>query len=143
VAERPDLILYTGHGSLPEVDAVVTQAVKAGVKKILVNHPFYLVEAGIEDMVRWSKLGAYIEVNAVVFRPTKPDRVPMEIAGKILSSVPIDKIVLDSDYGQKGNGTPAEGLCKYIQRLIDELGVSEQQITMMLKRNPAKLLGLE
>ncbi|MBP2638660.1 MAG: hypothetical protein H6Q72_4567 [Firmicutes bacterium] len=143
VAERPELILYTGHGSLREVDAVISQAVEAGVQKILVNHPFYLVEASIEDMVRWSKLGAYIEINAVVFRPSKPDRVHMETAQKILENVSLDKIILDSDYGQKGNGSPADGLYQYIQRLIKELGVSEQQINVLLKQNPAKLLGLE
>ncbi|MDU4961739.1 MAG: DUF6282 family protein [Sporomusaceae bacterium] len=143
VAERPDLILYTGHGSLPEVDAVITQAVKAGVKNILVNHPFYLVDAGIDDMVRWSKLGAYIEINAVVFRPTKPDRVPIDIAEKILANISLDKIILDSDYGQKGNGSPAEGIYAFSQRLIHEAGASAQQISVMLKRNPARLLGLD
>jgi len=142
IAEKPDLILYTGHGSVREVDAVVSEAAAAGIQKILVNHPFYLVEASIEDMVRWSKLGAYIELNAVVFRPTKTDRVPIETAKLILENVPIERIVLDSDYGQRGNGSPAEGLCKYIQRLMEELGVSEQQINIMLKQNPGNLLGL-
>jgi hypothetical protein len=143
VAKHPDLILYTGHGSLHEVDAVVRKATELGVKKILVNHPFFLIGASIEDMVRWSNMGAYIELNAVVFRPTKKEPVPMETAQQILNNVSLDKIVLDSDYGQKGNGSPAEGLYKYIQRLREELGVSEQQINIMLKKNPAKLLGLE
>lgn len=142
IAAKPDLMLYTGHGSLREVGALVEVAAAAGVKKILVNHPFYLVEAGIEDMVRWSKLGAYIEVNAVVFRPTKANRVPMETAGQVFAKVPIEQIVLDSDYGQQGNGSPAEGLGKYIQRLQEELGVSDRQIEIALKQNPAKLLGL-
>lgn len=143
VAKHPDLILYTGHGSLQEVDEVVRKAAELGVKKILVNHPFFLVGASIEDMVRWSKLGAYIEINAVVFRLTKKDPVPMETARQILNRVSLDQIILDSDYGQRGNGSPAEGMYKYIQRLKEELGTTEQQINIMLKENPAKLLGLE
>lgn len=143
IAERPDLILYTGHGSLREIDALISRAVELGVKKILVNHPFYLIEASIDDMVRWSKLGAYIELNAVVFRPTKEDRVPMETAHKVLESVPLDRIILDSDYGQKGNGSPVEGLYQFIGRLKKDFGVTNQQIDTILKNNPAKLLGLE
>ena len=143
MSKLPDLILYTGHGSLQEVDEVVRKAAELGVKKILVNHPFFLVGASIEDMVRWSKLGAYIEINAVVFRLTKKDPVPMETARQILNRVSLDQIILDSDYGQRGNGSPAEGMYKYIQRLKEELGTTEQQINIMLKENPAKLLGLE
>ena len=142
VAQKPDLILATGHGSVREIDALIPEAVQAGVKKILVNHPFYLIGAGIEDIARWAKLGAYIELNACVFPPSKFGVTPFEIADQVLANVPAEQIVIDSDYGQNGNGSPVEGLFTFIKVLMNDLKVSEGQINMMAKETPAKLLGL-
>lgn len=142
IATKPDLILATGHGSVREIDALVPEAVKAGVKKIFINHPFYLIGASIEEIVRWAKMGAYIELNACVFPPSKFGSVPFETAAKILENVPLEQIVIDSDYGQNGNGSPVDGLYKFIEILMKDLKVTEQQINLMTKETPAKLLGL-
>lgn len=142
VAQKPDLILGTGHGSVREIDVLIPEAVKAGVKKILVNHPFYLIGADMDTIARWAKMGAYIELNACVFPPSKFGVTPIKIAEELLANVPAEQIVLDSDYGQYGNGSPVEGLYKFIQVLMKDLKVSEEQINLMAKETPAKLLGL-
>lgn len=142
VAKRPDLVLATGHGSVPEIDALINKAAASGVDKIMVNHPFYLIGASIENIAAWARLGAYIELNACVFPPSKFGVVPFETAMKVLENVPIEQILLDSDFGQKGNGSPIGGLCTFIEILMKDCKVSEQQINTMLKDNPAKLLGL-
>lgn len=64
LAAHPDVILATGHGSRDEIDALIHAAVERGVQRILVNHPHYMIGASLEDMVAWSRLGAYIELNA-------------------------------------------------------------------------------
>lgn len=69
LAAHPDVILATGHGSRDEIDALIHAAVERGVQRILVNHPHYMIGASLEDMVAWSRLGAYIELNAVAFVP--------------------------------------------------------------------------
>ena len=142
IAQYPDVILYTGHGCLQEIDALVVAAVKAGIKKILVNHPFYIIDADINDMIKWSKLGAFIEVNAVVFRPTKKDRVEYTVAAEIFEKIDSGKIVLDSDYGQRNNGSPAEGLMKFTEILINEYNVPIEKIEQALKTNPSYLLSI-
>jgi len=142
IATKPDLILGTGHGSAREIEVLIPEAVKAGVKKILVNHPFFLIGASIEQIARWAKMGAYIELNACVFPPSNFGSVPFDTAAKILENVPIEQIVVDSDYGQSGNGSPVEGLYKFIEILMKDLKVTEQQINMMTKETPAKLLGI-
>ena len=43
LSQKPDLILATGHGTVREIDVLIAEAVKAGVKKIFVNHPFFLI----------------------------------------------------------------------------------------------------
>jgi hypothetical protein len=142
VATKPDLILATGHGSVREIDTLIPEAVKAGVKKIFVNHPFFLIGASIEEIVRWARMGAYIELNACVFPPSNFGSVPFATAAKILENVPLEQIVIDSDYGQNGNGSPVDGLYKFIEILMKDLKVTEQQINLMTKETPAKLLGI-
>ena len=140
---KTDLILATGHGSATELDAFIPAAIKAGVKKVFVNHPFFLIGASVEQIAKWAKLGAYIEINACVFPPSKFGSVSWKTLNQIFENVPVDNLVLDSDYGQKGNGSPVEGLYAFIQILMKDLKITEEQINTMLKKTPAKLLGLE
>lgn len=140
MAAKPELILATGHGSAREIDALISEAAKEGVRKIFVNHPHFLIGATMEQVEKWAKLGAYIEINAGVFPPFLD--VPLDVITKIMEIVPPEQIVIDSDLGQKKNGSPVEGLYKFIQVLMKDLKVTEQQINLMTKETPAKLLGL-
>ena len=47
-----------------------------------------------------------------------------------------------SDFGQAGNPTHADGLLAFIRALRDA-GLTESEIDLMARRNPARLLGLE
>lgn len=138
MATKPDLILSTGHGSPEEIDALINEGVRVGVKKILVNHPFLTVNASIEQITSWSKLGAYIELNSSAF----PKFVPLDVAAEILENVAIEQLVVDTDSGQKGGGSPVDSLYRFIRLLMNDLKVPEQQINMMTKETPSKLLGI-
>lgn len=140
---KTDMILGTGHGCLAEVDALVQAARKIGVKKVLVNHPLYMIGASITDIKRWAALGAYIELNATVFVPeSKFGVVSIDKAVEVIQEVGLEQIVIDSDYGQKNNGCPVEGTKRFIELLVDQHGVKEEAIVKMVKDNPAQLLGL-
>lgn len=144
LAAHPDVILATGHGSRDEVDALIRAAVERGVKRILVNHPHYMIGASLEDMVAWSRLGAYIELNAVAFVPdSKFHSNEIEEARNIVAAVGPDKIVLDSDYGQNGNGSPVQGLLRFISMLQEACVLTDEQMEVMTYHNPAWLLGLK
>ena len=60
----------------------------------------------------------------------------------MLKAVPLENLILDSDMGQKGNGSPVEGMFRFICKLMDEYGLSEEDIDLIAKNNPAKLLGV-
>lgn len=143
-AQKEDLIMGTGHGSLGEVDAAICRGAELGIKKILVNHPFYMIGADMEHMKKWAKLGAYIELNATVFVPeSKFCSTPMETAREILREIPTERLVVDSDYGQLGNGSVSGGLMRFMEMLHEECGATEEQLIQMTRTNPARLLGLE
>ncbi len=138
MAARPELVLYTGHGSAEEVDALVRRAREIGVENILVNHPFMTVGASVEQMVEWSRLGAFIEINASAF----PKFIPVEVLGPILSEVPMEKLVIDTDSGQKGGGSPVDVLRRLIGILQDTYHVDGAKLSVMMRDNPRALIGL-
>jgi predicted metal-dependent TIM-barrel fold hydrolase len=113
------------------------------VKKILVNHPLYMIGASFPDIKKWAAMGAYIELNATVFVPeSKFGVVPIEDAARVIEEVGAGQVVIDSDYGQKNNGCPVEGTKRFIELLVNQYAVAEADIVTMVKTNPEKLLGL-
>lgn len=144
LADKPEVILGTGHGSREEIDALIHKAAQLGVKRILVNHPHYMIGATLEDMAEWSRLGAFMELNATVFVPSsKFCTNDIAHTKEIIDAVGLDKIVVDSDYGQKNNGSPVEGLNRFIEMLADTCRLSEGDLEQICYHNPAWLLGLE
>lgn len=143
LGERPELLVMTGHISVEEINEVVPFALEAGVKNLLVNHPHYEIGASYEDMSRWAKQGAYIELNACVFEGiSRKTAVPLTVAADMMAAVPEDKFVLDGDLGQKHNDPPVICLPRFIGFLQDRLGVTDEYLDKIVKENPARLLGL-
>ncbi len=142
LAEK-DVVLGTGHGTAWEIDHLVEKAVELGVERILVNHPQYHIGATYEQMTKWANMGAYIELNVCVFSSGSRlgDRDDQVIAD-MLKAVPLERIILDSDLGQKGNGSPVEGMYRFIRLLMEKFGLTEADIDLIAKKNPAKLLGV-
>ena len=142
--DRPEVILATGHGSRQEVDALVRRAAELGIPRILVNHPHYMIGATIEDMAAWSRLGAFIELNATVFVPeSRFCTNDISECRQIIDAVGLEKIVLDSDYGQNKNGSPVAGLKKFIEMLKETCGLDEAAVKQVSEDNPSWLLSLE
>lgn len=142
MAEK-DIALGTGHGSAREIDALVRKAVEVGVKKILVNHPHFHIGATYQQMRDWAALGAYIELNVCVFSEgSKLGPLPTSILEDMLREVPRDRMVLDSDMGQRGNGSPVKAMYQFMCLMMDRFGVTKEEIDVMAKKNPAILMGL-
>lgn len=141
---HPETVLGTGHGSVPEINKLIDRAVSLGVKKILVNHPFFHIGASIEDIARWAEQGAYIEVNAVVFNEVFPaaHHIPISIAKDVIDKVGVDHVVIDSDLGQAKNPEPVQGMSMFLNSLVELCDIKESDIDTMLKVNPSKLLGI-
>jgi hypothetical protein len=142
IAKYPDVVLATGHGNRAEINAIVRRAVSIGIKRIMVDHPHFMVEATFEDIKTWRSLGAYIEFTAVISVPaSKFYCLPAsEISGLIKTLGP-EGFIFSSDYGQLGNGSPVDGMCAFLELLLAE-GVETKSIIQILRENPSKLMGL-
>lgn len=109
IAEK-DVVLGTGHATAWEVDHLVEKAVELGVKRILVNHPQFHIGATYEQMTKWAEMGAFIELNVCVFTSgSKLGSLDDQVIADMLKAVPLERMILDSDLGQRGNGSPWKG----------------------------------
>jgi len=137
-----DMVLGTGHGNLREVTKLVETALELGVKRILVNHPHYNVNASLEQMKAWADAGAYIEVNVAVFvGGSSLGNVADDYAVEMIRTCGVEHIILDSDLGQNNVILPVDGMYNFIKILMSK-GITEEEINIMTKVNPKKLLNI-
>lgn len=141
---RGDITLSMGHISPKEIDVLLPAALAAGVRKVVVEHPYFIINATPEQVARWAALGAFINFTCSSLEGIgKNGRVSRDILCRTLETVPEDRLVISSDFGQPYNGSPVEGMRKMLEVLVRELGVPEKRVMDMTHGIPAYLLGLE
>ncbi len=141
-AAEADIILATGHLSVPEIKVVVDAAVAAGVRKILVNHPeLWLMAMSIEDQRELAAKGAMLERCLRSATTSTNQGVTVRQIAEEIRAVGAASTVMSTDYGQKDAGPAAEGMLEFIEAML-ECGISPEDVEMMAKVNPAKLLGI-
>ena len=145
IAEHPGVVLGTGHASVKELDRLIPKAFELGISRLIINHPYFIVNASIDDVVRWANMGAYVELNGALFEGVtgsiKSPNIPMDLAIAYIEKIPIDRIIIASDSGQKGSILPDEVMFRFMCLLMDR-GVSRSNIDMMTKITPAKLISI-
>jgi hypothetical protein len=137
-----DAILASGHMAPDRILAVFEAARAAGVSRLVVNHPNFVVEASHEQGRRFVELGAVIEHSLCMY----DDRSgfynwDIDVLLGWIEAVGAERTSLGSDLGQRNNPLPSEAFTKIVGQLLDA-GVSEHDIDCMVRRNPARLLDL-
>lgn len=135
-------VLASGHMAPDRITAVFEAAREIGIDKMLVNHPNFVIEATHEDAKRWAALGATIEHSLCTYDERSTfyhwdvDKLVawIEAVGPEHSS-------LGSDLGQMNNPLPTESFREIVTKLLDR-GMSEGDIRLMVRDNPAELLDL-
>jgi hypothetical protein len=152
IIARENLVLATGHIHAEEVVAVVARARELGVKNILITHALTNIPGlNMEQVKQVTRMGAYIEY-CYLQSMTGPDaqhawmkhwsKVSLKDLAGVVREVGAKSLVLSTDLGQHANMTHPDGMEDMITGLLKE-GVSQADIDLMVKRNPARLLGLE
>jgi hypothetical protein len=151
IIARENLVLATGHVHAEEVVAVVRRARELGVKNILVTHGFTNIPGlTMAQAKEVAAMGAMIEICYLQFL-TGPnaqyawmkhwEEVGTDKVLVALREVGADSLVLSTDLGQQGMMTPPDGIENAVGALR-AAGVSQADLDKMMKKNPAKLLGL-
>jgi hypothetical protein len=136
-----DLIFATGHSAPAESLILLEAARKAGVKRLLVTHVLSAsTRATIEQMKRMADLGATLEVVWLAHLGSKP--LPVSVCAQAIQAVGAEHFLMSSDLGQPGNPIHTQGLRDFITALKAE-GISDREIDLITRKNPARLLGLD
>jgi hypothetical protein len=119
----------------------VAEAVRRGVRRITVTHPFFKVpNLSLEELKELVALGAYAEFGYCTISPMWGYATPKRVA-EAVQAIGAERCLLVSDAGQRHNPMPAEALRIFAQSLF-ESGLSEDQISTMIRTNPSELLDL-
>jgi len=136
------LTLETGHSSAAEGLLLIREARRAGVERIVVTHAMIApVHMAVAQMKQAAAQGAYLEFvyNALI----GPNReFTFAEYAKAIREVGPEHCILSSDLGQAANPIHTDGLVAFFAGLR-QAGITQAEIDMMSKLNPAKALGLE
>ncbi|MFQ5829113.1 MAG: DUF6282 family protein [Candidatus Methylomirabilia bacterium] len=136
------ICLSTGHLSVREIKTLVSDAKRAGVKKILVTHPdLGLSGIPVEEQKTLAAEGAVLEKDLITMMPAWQS-LGLEEMIKSIREVGPQRCVLGTDFGQLHHPSPPEGLRMFIQMLLEQ-GIAADDIRTMAVVNPARLLGLD
>lgn len=139
---RHNLILASGHVSAQEALLMFEEGRRSGIRAMVATHGMSTPTSLTVDQARQAaKLGAFIEFTsgtlAAPNAQTKIDRLADDIR-----RVGVEHAIISSDLGQAGNPLPADGYATYIEALRKK-GFTDQELDLMAKQNPARLLGLQ
>ena len=138
-----DMVLATGHLSTQESLALVSEAQDLGIRRVLVTHATTMANWNgmtIEDMKNLAAMGAYIEHCFHAIMPLSNLLAPKDLVEAILAVGP-ENCIVSTDFGQDFHPMPAEGLRMGIATLL-QAGMDEVEVGMLVKDNPARLMGL-
>jgi hypothetical protein len=138
-----DLILATGHNSPEEDLLMIKEAVKAGVKHIIITHPLLDVVDMTPDQIKQAvALGP--EIYAEFTSQFGSQNASLETVKHYVEGIRaagVDHAFVSSDTGQINSDFQPDALAK-CAKVLRANGFSEQELAKLFKVNPAKILGI-
>jgi hypothetical protein len=136
-----DLIFATGHSAPTESLILLAAARAAGVKRMLVTHVLSSsTRATVGQMKGMAGLGATLEVVWLAHLGNNP--LPVAVCAQAIQAVGAEHFLMSSDLGQPGNPVHTQGLRDFITALKAN-GITDREIDLITRKNPARLLGLD
>lgn len=135
------LALATGHSTPEEHLLVAREGRKQGLQ-VLLTHP-----GNIPQLPAAASLGAFIEVNAAgIVKGARPTETTSTGNGatnavEIIRKIGAEHIIIGTDCGQVTNPLPPDCIA-LAAKMLRSRGITERELDLMLKENPAKLLSL-
>ena len=126
------MVLATGHATREEHLLLAQEGRRQGLN-VLLTHP-----GDIPQLPEAARLGAFIELTASNVYKTEARRAA---AADFVRKIGAEHIVVSTDCGQTTNVYPTDCLV-LTARGLRAHGITQREIDLMYKVNPAKLLGL-
>jgi len=136
-----DIILAGGHLEASELFILFDEAKKRGVKKMLVNHPTYIVGCTDDDIRGLVSMGVYMEHSICMFIEGSGYQYESSFLQHLIEVAGVDKTCLCSDLGLLGAPRPIEGYRQVVRMLLD-MQFSHEDIRTLIGGNSAGLINL-
>jgi len=135
-------VLAAGHMAPDRIQILLDAARKAGVTRMIVNHPEYVIEASRDQVAKFAESGAIIEHECCMYDDDSEfHHWNVATLKGWIDLVGPERTSIGSDLGQVDNPSPMDSFKKMLGQLHD-CGVSEGDLRKMVRDNPARLLGL-
>jgi hypothetical protein len=126
------MVLATGHAT-PQEHLLLTQEARRQGLNVLLTHP-----GDIPQLPEAARLGAFIEVTASNIYKTQAQSAA---AAALIRKIGAQHMIVSTDCGQTTNVYPSDCLV-LAARGLRANGITQREIDLMYKINPARLLGL-
>tara|TARA_B100001971_G_C18266460_1_gene593160 strand:+ start:1799 stop:2800 length:1002 start_codon:yes stop_codon:yes gene_type:complete len=162
IAANPHVYMITGHTSVDESIRLVDLAEEYGIEKVIVSSAV-VKEATMDELQYITEKNAFIEYTLAAYTHTTTipkthyyvereyasidEGMSGEVSGGVkhvaeqIEELGAQHCILSTDFGVYTLPTPLEGLREFIACLMD-FGITNDDLTKMVKTNPEKLLGL-
>lgn len=140
-----DAILSAGHLPPRSILALLEAAREAGVRRMVVNHPDFIIEASRDEVARMLELGAYVEHSLCMYEKESSfhqDWGEIDHLVEWIRFVGPERSLLGSDLGQQDNPLPGDAFRRICSRLL-EAGLTEMELRQVVATNGASLLGID
>ncbi len=138
------MVLATGHISPVETRALIEAALKTGITKMVITHPldFGMTSQKFvpEELHHLAQIGAFIELTFTVLSSKAPEGSLLRML-EVVKAIGVEHFIMSTDLGQANNPPPVEGLKMLVTAMLRN-GITSEEIELMIKVNPGKLLGL-
>lgn len=140
IASDYNMTVCSGHVSPQEAIALAQASKDYGVDSIVFSHPdSHSVGATREEIRDMVQLDGYCEFCALGTLPAFQRLKPSE-ALEIIEEIRPERAILTTDYFFEWAPPASETLRMLIGTFLD-LGMSEEDVRIMVRNNPAKMLG--
>ncbi|HTA72170.1 MAG TPA: DUF6282 family protein [Bryobacteraceae bacterium] len=138
-----DIALATGHISPEESLMLIREARAIGIHRIIVTHPTQGIDMTVEQQKAAANMGAFLEYCYVGTLPfSGANQKTMAFYAQNMKAIGPAHVIMSSDLGNAVNPVHTAGMRSYIQALLKE-GMTQDEIDLMTRKNPAYLLGLK
>jgi hypothetical protein len=134
-----DIILAGGHLSIHEMRPMFAEAKRRGVRKMIVNHPTYVIGCSDEDIRDLVELGVKMEHSICMFVEGRAYKYGPDKLAHLIEVAGVDNTLLCSDLGLQGSPRPVDGYRSIVGTLLD-LQFGEKDIRKLVGQNAAQLL---
>jgi len=137
-----DVVLSSGHLHISEIWPLFEEAIRRGVKRMVCNHPTYVVDATLEDITRLAGMGVYIEHSMCMFSELSDHCLyDPPTLDALIQAGGVDRTILGSDLGRIGLPPLVEGFLDVIETCLD-IGYSEAEVRKLVSTNASALVGI-